>query len=190
MSSSMEDLIVNDARESQLVELVDGDGVACGTATVEAAHAAPGLKHRAFSVHILDHTGRLLLQQRSAAKTRFALRWANAACGHPAPGQPIMREAARRLAEEVGLSANDLIEIGVYEYRARDEATGRVEDEYDHVFLGILGPEHRLARPDPAEVAELRWVPPDDLLKELAAHPERFAPWFAGVTRIALGGAP
>lgn len=178
------------SRESELVELVDARGDACGTATVEKAHSAPGLRHRAFSVHLLDSGGRLLLQQRAAVKTRFALRWANAACGHPAPGQPVVREAARRLAEEVGLSSIALKEVGVYAYRALDEATGRVEDEYDHVFVGVMDSADQALRPDPDEVAALRWVPQDDLLKELETHPERFAPWLAGVTEIALRGAP
>lgn len=175
-------------RESELVELVDAEGKACGAATVQEAHSAPGIRHRAFSVHLLDPNGRLLLQQRSAAKTRFALRWANAACGHPAPGEAVAAAASRRLAEEIGLASVELTEVGVYGYRALDQASGRVEDEYDHVFLGIVDPDAAPARPNPAEVAGLRWVPPNDLLKEISARPEDFAPWLAGVTDVALGG--
>jgi isopentenyl-diphosphate Delta-isomerase len=174
-------------REDDLVELVDEIGEACGTATVAQAHSAPGMRHRAFSVHLLDAHGRMLLQQRAAGKTRFPLRWANAACGHPAPGEAVGAAARRRLAEEVGISGVELTEIGVYGYRAVDPATGRVEYEYDHVLLGILGGAPELARFDPSEVAALRWVPPEELLKELGARPEEFAPWLAGVTDVALG---
>src|SRR4051794_29088377 len=77
------------ARETQLVELDDADGVAIGSCTVAEAHTAPGQLHRAFSVMLLDDLGRVLVQQRAAVKTRFALRWANACCGHPAPGQTV-----------------------------------------------------------------------------------------------------
>src|ERR1700752_1262392 len=105
------------SREEDLVELVDAAGAPCGTATVAQAHSAPGLRHRAFSVHLFDGHGRMLLQQRAAAKTRFALRWANAACGHPAPGEAVGNAAKRRLAEEVGISGIELTEIGVYGYR-------------------------------------------------------------------------
>jgi isopentenyl-diphosphate delta-isomerase len=175
-------------RESQLVELVDAEGVACGQATVADAHSAPGIRHRAFSVLLIDSRGRMLLQQRAAAKTRFALRWANATCGHPAPGEPVVDAARRRLAEEIGLKSVDLTEVGVYAYRAADPASGRVEDEYDHVLLGILDTDHDPARPDPAEVAALRWVPPTELLRELRSKPDDFAPWLAGVTDVALGG--
>ncbi len=179
---------MNSTRESQLVELVDEEGMACGQATVAEAHSAPGMRHRAFSVLLLDPRGRMLLQQRAAAKTRFALRWANATCGHPAPGEPVVEAARRRLVEEIGLKSVDLTEVGVYAYRADDPASGRVEDEYDHVLLGILDTDHDPARPDPAEVAALRWVAPTELLRELRRQPDDFAPWLAGVTDLALGG--
>ncbi len=173
-------------RESELVELVDEYGNPSGSATVADAHAAPGLRHRAFSVHLFDGRGRLLLQQRAAVKTRFPLRWANATCGHPAPGEKVATAASRRLREELGLRNVELTEIGVYAYRATDPATGRVEDEHDHVFLGIVD-EVSLPGPDPAEVAALRWIPPTDLLAELRTRPGEFAPWLAGVTDVALG---
>jgi isopentenyl-diphosphate delta-isomerase len=174
------------SREEDLVELVDEAGAPCGKATVAQAHSAPGLRHRAFSVHLLDSSGRLLLQQRAAAKTRFALRWANATCGHPGPGEDLVAAASRRLAEEVGVRDVELTEIGVYAYRAEDPATGRVEDEYDHVLLGILGPDGEPLRPDPAEVAALRWVHPAHLLGWLDDRPDEFAPWLAGVTGVAV----
>ncbi len=173
-----------------MVELVDEHGAACGAATVAEAHSAPGLRHRAFSVHLFDGNGRLLLQQRAAVKTRFALRWANATCGHPGPGESVVAAATRRLAEEIGIESVELTEVGVYGYRALDEESGLVEDEYDHVLLGILPADHARARPDPMEVAGLRWIRPDDLLSELAETPSAFAPWLAGVTDVALGGTP
>src|SRR5690349_10987489 len=105
-------------REGTLVELVDAEGLALGTATVAEAHATPGFLHRAFSVLLVDPAGRLLLQQRAAGKTRFALRWANACCGHPGPGEPVVDAATKRLVEELGLESVELTEVGVYVYRA------------------------------------------------------------------------
>lgn len=171
------------ARERELVELVTGAGEAAGTATVAAAHRPPGRLHRAFSVLLLDPAGRLLLQQRAAAKTRFPLRWANACCGHPAPGAEVAAEASRRLAEEVGVRGVPLAELGVYVYRADDPATGRVEHEYDHVLLGHVGADPVLA-PDPAEVAALRWVTAPELTGGLAEDRDAYAPWLAGVARL------
>ena len=76
-------------REQLLVELVDRGGRPLGTCQVRQAHTAPGRLHRAFSVLLYDSAGRVLLQQRAAAKTRFALRWSNTCCGHPTPGQDL-----------------------------------------------------------------------------------------------------
>jgi len=167
-------------RESHIVELVDAAGHAIGTSTVDGAHQAPGQLHRAFSVILVDEAGRLLLQQRAAVKTRFALRWANACCGHPRPAEPVTVAAERRLAEELGIEAVRLAEVGVHVYHAVDPTTGRVEHEYDHVLFGRLDaatPVH----PDPDEVATVTWMSPTQLATELGAHADRFAPWLGGV---------
>jgi isopentenyl-diphosphate delta-isomerase len=168
------------SREAQLVDLVDERGASVGAATVADAHAAPGRRHRAFSVFLLDPAGRILLQQRAATKTRFPLRWANTCCGHPAPGEPLTEAAARRLVEEIGVGAVALTEIGVHSYYAEDPATGRVEYEYDHVLLGHL-PAGRDVLPDPDEVADIRWVSPDELRIGLGLEPRVYAPWLTGV---------
>jgi isopentenyl-diphosphate delta-isomerase len=172
------------ARESQLVELVDADGAATGFCTVAEAHTAPGRLHRAFSVLLLDDLGRVLVQQRAAQKTRFALRWANACCGHPAPRQSVFDAAAQRLIEEIGLPGVALRQAGVYPYRAEDPRTGRVEHEYDHVLVGRVPVDPRL-RLDPAEVADVRWLAPDSLRADLAGNPDRYAPWLGGVLEVA-----
>ena len=171
-------------RESQLVQLVDDTGVEIGQSTVEDAHRSPdGRLHRAFSILLADPEGRLLLQRRSASKTRFPLRWANTCCGHPAPGVAVPEAAATRLAEELGIHGVDLAEVGVYRYRADDPATGRIEHEYDHVLLGRV-PATIEARPDPAEVAEVRWVAPGELRVALRTAPDTYAPWLGGVLAL------
>lgn len=167
-------------RETHLVELVDADGAPTGSSTVDEAHQAPGLRHRAFSVFLRDGSGRLLLQQRAAGKTRFPLRWANTCCGHPWPGEDVTVAGARRLVEEIGVGGVALDEIGVYSYYAEDPTTGRVEYEYDHVLLGDL-PAGRNLLPDPDEVADLTWVELPDLRAAIAADPRSYAPWLAGV---------
>lgn len=173
------------SREALPVELVDEAGRAIGECRVDEAHRQPGRLHRAFSVLLLDAEGRLLLQQRSAAKTRFPLRWANTCCGHPAPGQAVTAAANDRLREELGIGPLPLTEIGVYRYRAEDPATGRVEVEYDHVLRGEF-PAGEPLWPDPAEVAALRWVDVVQLQADVRERPEDYAPWLAGVTDTLL----
>jgi isopentenyl-diphosphate delta-isomerase len=175
---------VSQDRERELVELVNRDGAAVGTATVLDAHTKPGVRHRAFSVVLLDSTGRTLLQQRAAGKTRFPLRWANACCGHPRPGEAVTVAATRRVRQELGVQVNDLDEVGVYNYRADDPVTGLVEYEYDHVLVARVRATLSVA-PDPDEVAAVRWADARELAR-LDGAPE-FAPWFGGVLRLAIG---
>jgi isopentenyl-diphosphate delta-isomerase len=169
------------SRESHLVELVDAEGVATGSATVNEAHQAPGQLHRAFSVFLRDADGRVLLQQRAATKTRFPLRWANTCCGHPAPGEDVATAAARRLVEEIGVGGIALTQVGAYSYYAEDPSSGRVEYEYDHVLIGDM-PAGRAILPEPDEVAQVQWVAVGDLQTALRTEPRTYAPWLPGVT--------
>jgi isopentenyl-diphosphate Delta-isomerase len=171
------------SREAALVELVDERGTPTGATTVAHAHTWPGSLHRAFSVLLLDRRGRLLLQQRAAAKNRFALRWANACCGHPGPGQRPRDAALARLHEELGLDLDAVQPVGRFVYRAGDPVSGQVEHEYDHVLVGWVDWSVQLA-PDGAEVADLRWVAPDELRAGLRAEPDTYAPWLSDVVSV------
>jgi len=173
-------------RESHFVELVDTDGTAAGSTTVDEAHQAPGQLHRAFSVFLRDPDGRVLVQQRAATKTRFPLRWGNTCCGHPTPGEEVTAAAARRLVEEVGIGGVQLTQVGVYSYYAEDPASGRVEYEYDHVLIGDL-PAGRAIMPDPDEVADVRWVGVAELQRDVVQDARSYAPWLAGVLGVLAG---
>ncbi len=173
-------------REHDLVELVDATGAATGRSTVDEAHRPPGQLHRAFSVVLTDPAGRVLLQRRAAVKTRFPLRWANACCGHPAPGIPVPEAALRRLGEELGVAGVEVSEVGVHVYAATDPETGRTEHEYDHVLLGQVDPDLPML-PDPSEIAEVGWVTRDELARGLSNHPNVYAPWLAGVIALVPG---
>jgi isopentenyl-diphosphate Delta-isomerase len=169
-------------RELQLVELVSPSGGAIGSSTVVWAHTAPGSLHRAFSVLLFDEQGRTLLQQRASGKTRFPLRWANACCGHPAPGEAVIAAASRRLTEELGVAGVNLVEAGIYTYRASDPTTGRIEHEYDHVLVGRVNSDLTVTA-DPAEVAATWWVSGEPLTTT------EYAPWLSGVLRVAWTSA-
>ncbi len=171
------------AREQHLVELVDESGHATGALTVESAHQAPGHLHRAFSVVLVDPDGRVLLQRRAAAKTRFAGRWANACCGHPSPGVTPEAAAAVRMSEELGIQPVPFEELGVHLYRAADVATGRVEHEYDHVLLGSV-PADCVFDLDPDEADAVRWVPLKELREALDEDPQSYSPWLSGVVAL------
>ncbi len=129
---------------------------------------------------LVDPAGRVLLQRRAAVKTRFPLRWANACCGHPAPGEELAVAANRRLTEELGAAPVALTEVGVYVYHAEDPATGRVEYEYDHVLLGRVTGDERLL-PDPTRSPSCAGSTPRCCRGRSARSPRCTRPGSAGV---------
>ncbi|MFC0599293.1 isopentenyl-diphosphate Delta-isomerase [Streptomyces palmae] len=161
------------AADPILLELVDEDGTTIGTAEKLAAHQPPGLLHRAFSVFLFDARGRLLLQRRALGKYHSPGVWSNTCCGHPYPGEPPFVAAARRTGEELGVAPALLREAGTVRYNHPDPASGLVEQEYNHLFAGLVGAE---PRPDPAEVGETAFVTPGELERLCAERP--FSAWF------------
>ncbi|WP_431041362.1 isopentenyl-diphosphate Delta-isomerase [Streptomyces sp. P1-3] len=159
-----------------LLELVDEDGRTIGTAEKLSAHLAPGRLHRAFSVFLFDDSGRLLLQRRAPGKYHSPGVWSNTCCGHPYPGEPPFVAAARRTGEELGVAPTLLREAGTVRYNHPDPASGLVEQEYNHLFAGLVRAE---LRPDPAEIGETAFVTPGELAR--LRETRTFSAWFPTV---------
>jgi isopentenyl-diphosphate delta-isomerase len=159
-----------------LLELVDENGVTIGTAEKLAAHQPPGQLHRAFSVFLFDERGRLLLQQRALGKYHSPGVWSNTCCGHPYPGEAPFAAAARRTYEELGVSPSLMAEAGTVRYNHPDPDSGLVEQEYNHLFVGMV---QSPLRPDPEEVGDTAFVTPAELAER---HTENaFSAWFMTV---------
>ncbi|MGW3406669.1 isopentenyl-diphosphate Delta-isomerase [Streptomyces zhihengii] len=159
-----------------LLELVDEQGNTIGTAEKLAAHQAPGQLHRAFSVFLFDEQGRLLLQRRALGKYHSPGVWSNTCCGHPYPGEAPFTAAARRTYEELGISPSLLAEAGTVRYNHPDPASGLVEQEFNHLFVGMA---QSSLSPDPEEVGETAFVTPAELTEMHRDAP--FSAWFMTV---------
>ncbi|WP_377272350.1 isopentenyl-diphosphate Delta-isomerase [Peterkaempfera sp. SMS 1(5)a] len=164
-----------------LLELVDDQGRTIGTAEKLAAHQEPGRLHRAFSVFLFDAEGRLLLQRRALGKYHSPGVWSNTCCGHPYPGEQPFVAAARRTAEELGVAPALLREAGTVRYDLPDAASGLIEREWNHLFVGLVTAS---LRPDPAEVEDTAFVTPEELAALRAERP--FSVWFETVLQGAL----
>ncbi|WP_435137269.1 isopentenyl-diphosphate Delta-isomerase [Actinacidiphila sp. bgisy144] len=167
--------------EPIMLELVDEDGVTIGTAEKLSAHLAPGRLHRAFSVFLFDDEGRLLLQRRALSKYHSPGVWSNTCCGHPYPDEQPFVAAARRTAEELGVAPVLMREAGTVRYNHPDPASGLVEQEYNHLYVGVV---RAPLRPDPAEIGETVFVTPEELAKLRTEGP--FSAWFQTVLDAAL----
>jgi isopentenyl-diphosphate delta-isomerase len=156
------------------VVLVDEHDNEIGVREKQLAHV-DGVLHRALSVFILDAAGkRMLLQQRALGKYHSGGLWSNACCSHPAPGEDVIDAAHRRLREELGFDCP--LEFAFsFTYRAQ-VSPDLVEHEFDHVFIGRCDVT---PNPDPAEIADTEWADLAEVVRDVAARPERYSLWFS-----------
>ena len=167
---------------AESVVLVDEADRQLGVADKMEVHRT-GAMHRAFSVFLFDPAGRVLLQRRAFDKYHSGGLWSNTCCSHPRPMESVLDAAARRLPEEMGLTA-PLEWAFRFIYRA-DFENGLIEHELDHVLVGRTSPVDALQgasapipTPNPTEVADWRWVSPEQVRMELVEQPDQFTVWF------------
>ncbi len=160
-------------REEQVV-LLDDAGDPIGTADKATVHGPETPLHLAFSCHVSDAEGRLLVTRRALGKRTWPGVWTNSFCGHPAPGEAMEAAVARRALDELGLTLVDLRPaLPDFRYLAVD-ASGVVENEVCPVFTARTFDD---VLPDPDEVAEYRWVDPSDVAAAATRAPWAFSPW-------------
>lgn len=153
------------------VVLVDDRDQVLGTMDKLKAHRE-GVLHRAFSVFLFDHDGRLLLQRRAETKYHSGGLWTNSCCSHPRVGEDLLAAAERRVAEELGI-VTPLQHRFSFTYRASFD-NGLHEHELDHVFFGRWSGN---VRPDPDEVIDWRYATIEEIDADLLAHPQRYTVW-------------
>lgn len=161
-------------KTSELVILLDEEGSEIGTADKASVHTSDTPLHLAFSCHIFNAAGHVLITRRALSKKTWPGVWTNSACGHPGPGETMPDAIRRRAQDELGLELDDIREaLPHFRYRAVD-ASGVVENEICPVFVAHTS---RDPSPDAAEVCEWRWVNPAALVRSVENTPFTFSPW-------------
>ena len=158
------------------VVLVDEAGRAVGTAGKVAVHHDQTPLHLAFSCYLFNEAGQFLLTRRAASKPTFPGVWTNTCCGHPRPGESLPGSVLRRLRDELGIGAAKLtLVLPRFRYRARMD-NGVMENEVCPVYAAHadLPPD-----PDPAEVAETRWVDWAEFCAAVRDGRQAVSPWCA-----------
>lgn len=172
----MTDQLERPADDVELVVLLDDDGAATGTAPKATVHHERTPLHLAFSCYVFDGDGRLLLTQRAHHKPTFPGVWTNSVCGHPAPGEALDAAVTRRADEELGLGLASLeLAVPSFRYEAVGD-NGVRERELCPVFTATATSEPVA---DPAEVADLAWVPWTTFRDEVLAGTRAVSPWCA-----------
>ncbi|MDZ5145491.1 isopentenyl-diphosphate Delta-isomerase [Microbacterium testaceum] len=160
--------------ETEYVVLLDDFGNEIGTAPKATVHDTETPLHLAFSCHVVNSAGEVLVTRRALHKKTWPGVWTNSFCGHPGPSEASLSAVHRRAEHEVGLVIRDLeLTLPNFRYRAVD-ASGIVEHEICPVYIARadVDPE-----PNPDEVAEYRWVDPLELAASLESTPWAFSPW-------------
>ena len=159
------------------VILTDASGAPTGVADAAEVHSGEGRLHKAFSVYIFRKGGReILIQQRSRYKRLWPLVWANTCCSHPREGENVVAAGQRRLREECGFTTT-LVEHSSFVYRAEDPAGRGVEHEHVTILVGQVE-DATTCTAEAKEIADWKWVPLEELRKDMDQQPEKYAPWF------------
>jgi isopentenyl-diphosphate Delta-isomerase len=166
-----------DQPTDDVVVLLDDDATPIGTAPRATVHSTDTPLHLAFSCHLVDGDGRLLVTRRALSKRTWPGVWTNSFCGHPRPGETFEQAVRRHADHELGL---DVVEIESvlpdFRYRAVD-AAGIVENEVCPVFTARPAAPRATPTPNPDEVAELAWVEVSDVLAVVERAPWALSPW-------------
>jgi isopentenyl-diphosphate delta-isomerase len=159
---------------SEEVVLLADDGTPAGVADKATVHTANTPLHLAFSCHLFDGDGRILVTRRALGKQTWPGVWTNSFCGHPGPGEAMEDAVVRRARDELGATIDNLtVALPDFRYRAVD-ASGIVENEICPVYTATVS--GGLA-PVASEVAEWEWVDARTLLAAVDATPWAFSPW-------------
>ena len=159
---------------SELVVLVAEDGTPIGTADKAFVHGLDTPLHLAFSCHVFDRDGRILVTRRALAKKAWPGVWTNSFCGHPGPGEALADAVVRRAEHELGIEIDTLSPaLPDFRYRAVD-ASGTVENEICPVYTATTASD---IAPRADEVMEWRWTERPQLITAVNATPWAFSPW-------------
>jgi 8-oxo-dGTP pyrophosphatase MutT (NUDIX family) len=147
------------AAASELVEVVDEHGGVLDVVP-RAQMRAERLRHRCTYIVVVDGDERVAVHRRADWKDVWPGRWDVAFGGVVAVGETWDDAAVRELAEEAGIDSL-LLELG-----------GGTYDDFDVSVLGrvyLTRNDGPLTFPD-GEVAEVAWVPLDDLPDWISGH--------------------
>ncbi|OGL78498.1 hypothetical protein A3J43_03925 [Candidatus Uhrbacteria bacterium RIFCSPHIGHO2_12_FULL_54_23] len=161
--------------QDEIFPLVNERGEIIGKTTRREAHSNPALIHPVVGIFVFNPRGGMLLQKRSAQKDLNPNCWTISVGGHMHYGDTPVEAAVREAKEEIGL------EIDAERLHPLGEGLKRntKETEYWYGFrYDLLEDVTLVAHPD--EVAELRFVPLDELRRMMrdpsvlwAADPKR-----------------
>lgn len=145
-----------------------------GTTDKATVHTTDTPLHLAFSCHLYNDRGEVLVTRRALDKSTWPGVWTNSFCGHPSPDESQAEAIERRALRELGATVTGIEPVlPGFRYRAVD-ASGIVENEICPVYRARVTGD---IAPAADEVEEYAWVSPEALRAAVAAAPFAFSPW-------------
>ncbi|MEY4744332.1 MAG: hypothetical protein RL272_277 [Candidatus Parcubacteria bacterium] len=146
-------------------------GADTGEIMPRADAIARGAWCRSTNVFVLNPQGEVLCHKRSAGKERLPGVWSTHLGGHVAVGETYEANARKELAEESGIDPGA---APLLPWRTTRIDGARL---WAREFVTLCGSDAGALAPQPGEVDEFRWMPPDLILRLAAVDPEG---WCAG----------
>ena len=151
---------------------MDEDNNVLTTIPKAEVHSGSTPLHRAFSSFIFNGKGGLLIQQRGYKKKTWPMVWSNTCCGHPSLDESNIEAVARRLKEELGISAENLEEVSPYRYQFVQN--GIMENEICPIVVGFTNDDPKVNK---NEVENAQWIEWEKFLEEIDSYPGKYSPW-------------
>ena len=158
------------------VDILDASGNYTGTSRLKSEAHKLGLFHPTIHVWCYAREGALLLQQRSANKETFPLKWDVSVAGHVEAGEELITAAVREVQEEIGVAIvqSGLEKIGIFKTEKRHSHL-IWDREFTHAYLYEMPMDTVLTKQD-TEVEALQWLLLSEFERWINEHQEKLVP--------------
>jgi len=161
----------------ELLDVLTPDGLPTGRTKAKPDVHRDGDWHRAAHVWLVTPDARVLLQRRAAMKENWPDLWDVSVAGHISAGENAVEAAIREAHEELGLvlAPEDLTHLGTLQWHAVLNAGTYIENEFHEVFVATMAIDLDALVLDPAEVAEIALVQPEEIARyDVVPHDEEY----------------
>lgn len=135
-----------------------------------------GLWHRASHIWIYNSKGEILLQLRAEDKFVYPNMWDISAAGHVNANEEPIDSGLREMEEEIGLKVKKE-DLNFYRIRKNQAVFRNIKNnEFFYVYFLRFDSDVRGLKLQKEEVQKIRFIPIDELEKQLKENPEMYTP--------------